>query len=313
MEDARYAYMTDVMNKLMQRAKRMGLQVAIEPSTGMVITVKNRSAVRVIMGADLGINSSAAGRLSNDKYFSANMLQLAGLNVIDSQILHNSDLAVLEQITFPCFIKPNKGSGGDGVSSVSTLREINSAIEIAFGFDSQVLVQERHCNREFRLVVLDGVLLYGYEKRPWQIYGDGQTSIKEFISRHNDQVSEHFEISLDDSALNSKLSNTGKTLATVLALGDTYDLFAGANLKKGASSFPVEFFAPQYSEIVATACAVSGLRYGGVDLFAAQPEVFDEAYRIIEVNANPGFGFLRQHTDLMTSVLDSLSEVIFDI
>lgn len=313
MEAGKYPYMTDVMYKLMQRAEYRGWEVVVEPSTGMVITLKSRSAVRVVMGADLGLNSSAAGRLSNDKYFSANMLQLAGLNVIESQILHNSDLAILGQITFPCFIKPNKGSGGDGVSSVSTLREINSAIEIAFEFDSQVLVQECHFKREFRLVVLDGVLLYGYEKRPWQIYGDGQTSIIGFISRYNDQVSEHFKISLDDGILNSRLSHTGKTLATVLALGDTYDLFAGANLKKGASSFPVEFFAPQYSEIVASACAVSGLRYGGVDLFAAQPEVFDEGYRIIEVNANPGFGFLRRHTELMTSVLDSLSEAIFDI
>lgn len=313
MKDNKYPYMTDVIRELVERAQCIGLNVVIEPSTGMVITLKGPSATHVIMGADLGLNFSAAGRLCNDKYFAANILQKAGLNVIESLLLHHNDLFDLDKLEFPCIVKPNKGSGGDGVSSSSCIREVKSAIALAYEFDSYVLVQKRYFEREFRLVVLDGALLYGYEKRPWQICGDGQASIMDFICSYNNQVSEHFKISPTDRGLKAKLVNTHKTLSTVLPFGETYDLFANANLKKGASSFPVEFFAPEYVDIVVTACAATGLRYGGVDLFVAQPEFFDDQYRIIEVNANPGFGHLRQHKALMSRVLDSLSEAIFDI
>lgn len=312
-KDDKYLYMTDTMREFMERAQCLGLDVVVESSTGMVITLTGQSAMRVIIGADLGLNSSAAGRLCSDKYFASNILKQAGLNVIDSLILHDNDFPEVDQLTFPCIVKPNKGTGGDGVSSVSSIREMKSAIEVAYKYDCQVLVQKRYLSREFRIVVLDGALLYGYEKRPWQICGDGQASIMDFICLYNEQVNERYEISPNDIGLNRRLKNNHKTLSTILPFGETYDLFANANLKKGASSFPVEIFAPEYIEIVASACAVTGLRYGGVDLFAAQPEVFDDQYRIIEVNANPGFGFLRQQATLRTEVLDSLSEAVLDL
>lgn len=304
--------MTDVMRALMHRAKCLGFDVTVESSTGMVMTIRNNSAMRVIMGADLGLNFSSTARLCNDKYFTANILQQGGLNVIESQILLSSDFSIPDEMTFPCIVKPNQGAGGDGLSSVNSMSEVKPAIEFAKMFDSQVLIQKRHIMREFRLVVLDGTLLYGYEKRAWQVHGDGRTSIASFISRYNDQVGERYEISPDDIALNMRLKSTGKTLSTILPFGKNYDLFANANLKKGASSFPVERFADEYIEVAAKACLATGLRYGGVDLFAEQPEVFNNQYRLIEVNANPGFEFLRGDQELMLNVLDSLAKAIFD-
>lgn len=312
MSDNKYPYMTDVMTELMQRAKCLGYEVTVESSTGMVMTIKKHSLFRVIMGADLGLNFSAANRLCNDKYFAANILHQAGLNVVESQILNVSNFSVLDDVTFPCIVKPNKGSGGDGFSSVNSIDEVISAVEFAKNFDSQVLIQHRHIMREFRIVVLDGKLLYGYEKTAWQLHGDGRTSIAHFISRYNDQVSERNEVSLNDTALNMRLMNTGKTLSTVLASGEVYDLFTNANLKKGASTFHVEYFAPEYVEVVVKACSAIGIRYGGVDLFATQPEVFDDQYRLIEVNANPGFEFLRGNPEMMMSALDSLASAIFN-
>ncbi len=264
------------------------------------------------MGADLGLNFSAAARLCNDKYFAANILQQAGLSVIESQIIHSSDTRGLNELKFPCIVKPNKGAGGDGLSLVNTLSELDGAIELAQRFDRQTIIQNRYMLREFRIVVLDGQLLYAYEKSAWKVHGDGESSIADFVVRYNSQIRERYEISLNDLALTRGLLSSGKTLSTVLPLGDTYELFANANLKKGAKSVEVERLAPEYVALAVQACSVLGLRYGGVDLFAAEPEVLDESYRLIEVNSSPGFDFLRRDQRLMQGVLDVLAIAMFD-
>lgn len=63
---------------------------------------------------------------------------------------------VVEDLTFPLFVKPNKNGSSYGVSKVNRVEELAAAVENAFQYDDEVIVEEFMEGREFS----NGVLNY---------------------------------------------------------------------------------------------------------------------------------------------------------
>ncbi|MCB1754585.1 MAG: hypothetical protein KDJ38_03630 [Gammaproteobacteria bacterium] len=310
--DRHYPYLTRAMQALLQRARSRGLETAIEPSTGFSATIAMPDRTAIITGADCGLNGSAAARLSADKYFTEFFLRRQGIACVASRLLDQSDEVSALNPVYPCIVKPNKGLAGQGFSRVDTAQQITRAVAFARQYCPQVLVQPLIHKREFRLVLLDGELLYAYERKPWVVVGDGRTSIAGFIRQRNEVCRPGNAIDEDDPGLLWQLHNTGKDLHYVPADNEAVQLFANANLKKGASSHTIEVFDTAYLEIVASAVHAIGLRYAGVDLFCNQPERFDLDYAILEINANPGFDHLQKNPQQFKTVLDRIAAALFD-
>ena len=55
---------------------------------------------------------------------------------------------VLSQISLPCFVKPNSGGSSFGISKVSEENKLTAAIEKAFQYDTEVMVEELMVGRE---------------------------------------------------------------------------------------------------------------------------------------------------------------------
>jgi len=81
-----------------------------------------------------------------NKSFCNKIVQAAGVYVSNSIHLFKDQpyhiQNILEEITIPCFVKPNNGGSSIGMSKVNHKKELEIAIQKAFHEDDQVLIEE---------------------------------------------------------------------------------------------------------------------------------------------------------------------------
>ena len=78
----------------------------------------------------------------------------------------------LDQTVFPCVVKPANGGSSVGVSIVRDVAHYDQAIQHAFEYEEEVLVEDYIEGREFSVGVLDGVALPVIEIIPKQGFYD---------------------------------------------------------------------------------------------------------------------------------------------
>ncbi len=312
-EKLNYPYITFAMSEILFRAQQQGYAIEIDQSTGFCAKILVKGRLKIIIGADVGLNSSAACRLSQDKFITELFLRRGQLNSIES-ILVNSvkDIQQLD-IFSPCIVKPNRGFAGQGISLISKLDYLAEAITSAQKYAPQVLLQRYVSKPEYRIVMLDGECLFAYERKPWIIIGDGKKMLSNFIAERNQALTARQQIQDTDSRLQLRLKQMGFHLRSVVERGHKLQLFVNTNLKSGADWGVVQHIHPRYIELCADAASLIGLRFLGVDIFCKQLKQFDENYQLIELNANPGFEYLRHNSDKRCRVFDKITNAIFAV
>ncbi|MCX6229946.1 MAG: D-alanine--D-alanine ligase [Bacteroidetes bacterium] len=87
-----------------------------------------------------------------NKSFCNKIVAAAGINVSKSVHLFKQHAYtiehILDQISLPCFVKPNNGGSSIGMSKVNHKNELETAIQKAFHEDDQVLIEEFIGGRE---------------------------------------------------------------------------------------------------------------------------------------------------------------------
>jgi D-alanine-D-alanine ligase len=95
--------------------------------------------------------------LTMSKHFTKMQLASLGIPMANGVLLHKNqtiNLPELENIGFPLFVKPNTHGSSFGVSKVKSKEQLLPAIESAFQFDNEVLVEAFMPGREFSNGVL---------------------------------------------------------------------------------------------------------------------------------------------------------------
>jgi len=81
-----------------------------------------------------------------NKSFCNKIVQAAGVNISSSVHLFKTQAYdiqhILEEISLPCFVKPNNGGSSIGMSKVNAPEELEASIHKAFMEDDQVLIEE---------------------------------------------------------------------------------------------------------------------------------------------------------------------------
>ncbi|GAA4317031.1 D-alanine--D-alanine ligase [Compostibacter hankyongensis] len=106
----------------------------------------------------LGIPYTSCGSVTsaltfNKSYCNKVVAALGVVNISPSvHLFRNQPYAIadiLRQVELPCFVKPNEGGSSVGMSRVTTVDDLEPALEKAFREDSQVLVEQFVPGREF--------------------------------------------------------------------------------------------------------------------------------------------------------------------
>jgi D-alanine-D-alanine ligase len=112
----------------------------------------------------LGVNYVGCGVLSSsagmDKEIAKKLFQITGLKTAKSLTVHDfEDLEsckakIIEEFSFPVFIKPARQGSSVGINKVYDQESLTKAIEEAFKFDTKILVEEFIQGREVECAVL---------------------------------------------------------------------------------------------------------------------------------------------------------------
>jgi D-alanine-D-alanine ligase len=90
--------------------------------------------------------------LTFDKFFCNHFVSSFGVNISKSIVLKKGEKfnedELLQRISLPCFVKPNRGGSSVGTSKVKTSEELIPALEKAFHEDDLVLLEEHIPGRE---------------------------------------------------------------------------------------------------------------------------------------------------------------------
>lgn len=97
--------------------------------------------------------------LTFNKRFTVGVAAFGGVHVAASKLLFAGeayDIAAIQRMQFPVFVKPNNGGSSIGMSKVdaNNADDIKAALDKAFAEDSQVLVEEFVSGREFTIGVV---------------------------------------------------------------------------------------------------------------------------------------------------------------
>ena len=100
---------------------------------------------------------AATSAITFNKRYTVAVASMSGIHVAKSiQLFKHTPVSVqqiIDQLSFPLFIKPNNGGSSIGMSKVYKAEELEMAIEKAFQEDDQVLVEEMIKGREFTVGV----------------------------------------------------------------------------------------------------------------------------------------------------------------
>ncbi len=102
-----------------------------------------------------------ASALSMDKWRCKRLWQAAGLPTTEGIVLRPGE-ALPQSVAawgWPLFVKPNRGGSSIGVSRVTSRGELDAALQVAFAYDEEVLVEAAIAGQEVTVGIIDGEAL----------------------------------------------------------------------------------------------------------------------------------------------------------
>ena len=138
LEPERQAVMEIVDNKIIYQQIDAVLPV-LHGKNGEDGTVQGLMELAKIPVLGCGLLASA---LCMDKYRAHQLVKAAGIKVTRSVLVHNINDFNVKALNFPLFVKPLKAGSSYGISKVVKMEELTKALEYAFNYDNEVIVEE---------------------------------------------------------------------------------------------------------------------------------------------------------------------------
>ncbi|HYW12513.1 MAG TPA: cyanophycin synthetase [Longimicrobium sp.] len=291
---------------LIEAARRRGIPVrrfADDP----VFQLGLGRTLRRLDAAMSDSTSVIAADITSDNDRTRRILARSGLPVPEGGIAADAEAAVVlaRRIRFPVLLKPLGANDGRGISGkLETEEAVRAAYPIARAEHPTVIVERFAEGRDHRVVVVNGRVVAVAERIPARVVGDGMRTIGQLAEainadpRRDPLVPDPTLVRIPlDSQTAAFLARTGRTLASVPAMGETVQLRTTANLSTGGTSTDrTDEIHPRNALLCELAVAAVGLDIAGLDVLTDDIGVpFDEnGATLLEVNTSPG---IRMHTD----------------
>ena len=278
--------------------------------------------------SSLDINPTGAATLVRDKDSALYFMSRMGYRVAEGKafVLPNTSIGERNltidraycyamHLGLPVITKPNSGSRGRGVTLTHTKPEFYDAMREIFAYDEVALVQKKAHGRDYRIVVLDGVIITACERRPLSVMGDGQSTI-EALLRQKDralkQMGKPSRIDPRNPSIKRVLLRRGMTLDSVLQEGEHVTLMDTANLMSGGDAIDVTVsLHPSIAQTAIDLTRDMGLYLSSVDLIVDGSINDQNRFVILEINSAPGLDhFLDRHATQAKPVEDLYFDVM---
>jgi len=265
--------------------------------------------------------SNIGVEIACDKEDTKYLLEQAEVPVPRGEIIRRerSLQSACDYVKFPLVIKPINGNHGRGITvNINSYEEALPAFHEAQKVSRSVIVERFITGEDYRLLVVNNVLVAGAKRTPAHVVGNGTDTIQQLVDNVNSDPRRGYghekvltAIKINELSENL-ISAAGYTLESVLPDGETLVLKDTANLSTGGTAEDVTdiihpanvFMAERISKII-------DLDICGIDIMTSdisQP-VGDVGGAVLEVNAGPGF---RMHLAPTTGLPRNVASPVID-
>ncbi|WP_330115073.1 N-acetylglutaminylglutamine synthetase [Pseudomonas sp. JS3066] len=277
---------------IVDEALRRGIEVQVDDAEGGLFSL-NHGGRRIRCRESLSdLTSAVSMTLCQDKHLTHRTLARVGIRQ-PFQRLATSDEANTEFLAEhgSIVVKPVNGEQGQGVAvDLRTLDEVKTAIARAEHFDSRVLLESCHQGFDLRVVVINYEVVAAAIRRPAEVVGDGQQSLRLLIehqSRRRQAATQGESRIPLDAETERTLQAAGYTYDDVLPAGTRLAVRRTANLHTGGTLEDVTAtLHPALAEASILAARTLEIPVVGLDLLVSSADQPD--YVLIEANERVG-------------------------
>jgi len=281
---------------------------------GWLLVLDRGSQRHLILGYDLGLNSSVAHRIASDKSATAELLALSGIACVPHAFFLGPQagpraplapmLRLLDAHPEGLVVKPNEGTSGRLVFRAAARDSLARAVDAIFAANMNVAIAPYlSIDDEVRVVLLDGTPLVVYTKQRIAVIGNGRQTFRE-LALGATPLARHVEL-ID----NLRAETDESDLDAIVPLGAQRLLNWRHNLEFGARAVLLD--AGEIRDIcVALSIAATdalGIRFASVDLVRAH-----DRWQVLEINSGVVMEqFGRQHPELVDAIYTAALDSVF--
>jgi len=257
---------------------------------------------RVLFESSSSEDGYLGGRVSSSKIMTKIALLAMGLPTPEFKlVMQDGEIqTAVDQVGFPCVIKPSDQGGGKGVSAgLPNLDSVLQAFHAARLFSKGPILLEAHVpGNDYRLMVVDGQLVAAIRREPPSVMGDGINTINALVAAQNmdrnarSLTKSGFKrpILLDPYAC-AQLARQGMTPDFVPDAGFVVQVRSNANLSTGGRCIDCsQSVHPEIRTMVETMALTLNIQMLGVDYLSTDISCSPSLSggQFIEINTTPG-------------------------
>jgi cyanophycin synthetase len=265
--------------------------------------------------------SSIGVELACDKEDTKHLLEQAEVEVPKGEIIskESSLKEACDYVGYPLVIKPIDGNHGRGITvDINTYEEALEGYQQAKEVSRRVIVEKYITGEDFRLLVINHVLVAAAKRTPAHVIGNGKNTIEELVAEVNKDPRRGYghEKELTAITINSLtqtiIADAGYTVASVLPDGERLILKDTANLSTGGTAEDVtDRVHPANVSMAERISKIIDLDICGIDIMASaiSKPLSETGGAVLEVNAGPGF---RMHLAPTTGLPRNVAAPVVD-
>jgi cyanophycin synthetase len=267
--------------------------------------------------------SSIGVELACDKEDTKYLLEQAEVDVPRGDIIRRERSLedACKYVGYPLVIKPVDGNHGRGITV--NIQNYDTAL-VAFNHAKEssksgaIIVEKFIVGEDYRLLVINNVLVAGAIRTPAHVIGDGKSTIQELIDIVNSDSRRGFghenvltKITINELTVNI-IKQAGYTLESVIAIDERLILKDTANLSTGGTAEDItDIIHPANVSMVERISKIIDLDICGIDIMTTDisKPLSETGGAVLEVNAGPGF---RMHLAPTTGLPRNVAGPVID-
>ena len=267
--------------------------------------------------------SSIGVELACDKEDTKYLLEQAEVEVPKGEIIRRerSLKEACRYVGYPLVIKPVDGNHGRGITV-----DIQNYDDALVGFrhakessrSGAIIVEKFITGEDYRLLVINNVLVAGALRTPAHVTGNGKSTVQELIDEVNNDPRRGFghenvltKITINELTL-TIIKDSGYTLDAVLPDGEQLILKDTANLSTGGTAEDItDIIHPSNVSMAERISKIIDLDICGIDIMTTDisKPLTETGGAVLEVNAGPGF---RMHLAPTTGLPRNVAAPVID-
>ncbi|QCW99070.1 cyanophycin synthetase [Aggregatimonas sangjinii] len=265
--------------------------------------------------------SSIGVELACDKEDTKHLLEQAEVEVPRGDIIsrESSLESACKYVGYPLVIKPIDGNHGRGITvDIQDYEHALEAFHAAREVSRRVIVEKYITGEDYRILVINNMLVAAAKRTPAHVVGDGKLTIEELVFEVNKDPRRGYghEKELTAITINDLtktiIADAGYTLQSVLKEGERLILKDTANLSTGGTAEDVtDIVHPANVSMCERISKIIDLDICGIDIMTSDisKPLSETGGAVLEVNAGPGF---RMHLAPTTGLPRNVAAPVVD-